>query len=255
MQLLAGNLWEQPFRSPGRSWRLLGEVSVWFVSWPLAPAKPWEPRCVLELLAISLLAWPLLGHRVRRMLDASLVQAGSGVGADGHPSLRQQASGKFLNKLFLRLPRQPDNAEAENVELPKLSLPFRGKVSLLPPGTPAPRGARAIVCQSRPECQACSRGTCGPRPCLLRAGRACLQGSAARSSRCVPHEDAGGVERRGRFCRAAVAPRARGVFGNEPVGPAHGHTERSAVPSLVQCPCHSTCKAHESAGRTGAEVP
>ena len=219
---------------------------MWFVSWPLAPAKPWEPRCVLELLAISLLAWPLLGHRVRRMLDASLVQAGSGVGADGHPSLRQQASGKFLNKLFLRLPRQPDNAEPENVELPKLSLPFRGKVSLLPPGTPAPRGARAIVCQSRPECQACSRGTCGPRPCLLRAGRACLQGSAARSSRCVPHEDAGGVERRGRFCRAAVAPRAR--VGNEPIGPR----------SVRQCPRFFSARATPLArptSRPGGQAP
>ena len=67
----------------------------------------------------------------------------------------QEASGKFLKALYVRVrepaPEEPDLDEPGPVELPDVRLPFRGKVVLCPPGSAAPRGPKALVCECAPQ--------------------------------------------------------------------------------------------------------
>ena len=63
----------------------------------------------------------------------------------------QDSSGRFLSKVYLRLPLPEAAADEAPMELPELRLPFRGKVSLHPQGSGAPRGPKALGCESRPQ--------------------------------------------------------------------------------------------------------
>ena len=76
----------------------------------------------------------------------------------------QDSSGRFLSKVYLRLPLPEAATDEAPMELPELRLPFRGKVSLHPQGSGAPRGPKALVCESRPQWALDSQGVPAGRP-------------------------------------------------------------------------------------------
>jgi hypothetical protein len=58
------------------------------------------------------------------------------------PRLRQDSKARFLNRLFLLIPSEGEPA------LPAVRLPFAGKVVIVGPGCPWPRGPKMQVCES-----------------------------------------------------------------------------------------------------------
>ena len=102
----------------------------------------------------------------------------------------QEASGKFLKALYVRLrepaPGEPDLAEPDRVELPDVRLPFRGKVVLCPPGSAPPRRPKALVCEC--DSQFVGRDP-APYPCLAPLSllpSPCLHLATGPCRQCVP---------------------------------------------------------------------
>jgi hypothetical protein len=59
----------------------------------------------------------------------------------------QEASGKFIKAVYIRLP-ELQAGEDGPVQIPDVRLPFRGRVVLCPPGASPPRCAKALVFES-----------------------------------------------------------------------------------------------------------